>query len=206
MRCLVVHAHPVAESFNRALLERTVAGLHKAGHRVEVLDLYQIGYNPNLSTDEHRAYESIGRDHPDPVVASHIAAVQATDALVFVYPTWWSGLPAILKGWCDRTLLPHVAFDLDRQSRPDGGDEVTVTPRLSNITRVAGVTTYGSSRLQVRLMGDEGRRSVTRTVRMVCARRCRTTWLGLHRLDTVTDDDRRRFLDRVESTFQGWDR
>jgi len=81
-----------------------------------------------------------------------------------------------------------------------------VTPALDNITRLVGITTYGSGRTEVRLLGDAGRRTVTRTVRLVCARRCRTTWLGLHRLDTSTDGQRARFLDRVDATLRGLDR
>jgi len=202
MRCLVVHAHPDPESYSAALRDRAVAALTGSGHHVDVLDLYATGFDPNLSRAEHERYDTIAADHPDPVVTAHIQAVRAADTLVFVYPTWWSGLPAMLKGWLDRTLLPGVAFTL---SGEPGGPKV-VTPALDNITRLVGITTYGSGRTEVRLLGDAGRRTVTRTVRLVCARRCRTTWLGLHRLDTSTDGQRARFLDRVDATLRGLDR
>lgn len=202
MRCLVVHAHPDPDSYSTALRSRAVDALEAVGHEVEVIDLYGIGYEPNLSPAEHERYDTIADDHPDPVVTTHIEAVRAADALVFVYPTWWSGLPAILKGWLDRTLLPGVAFTLSAAGSDPEGARV-VTPALDNITRVVGITTYGSGRLEVVLLGDGGRRTVTRTVRLVCARRCRTTWLGLHRLDTASEEERARFLDRVDTTLRG---
>lgn len=49
-------------------------------------------------------------------LSRHAEALAWCDALIFVYPTWWQGLPAMLKGWLDRVLLPGIAFDL-----PAGG-------------------------------------------------------------------------------------
>ncbi len=194
MRCLVIHAHPDPESYSTALRERAVAGLQAGGHDVDVIDLYGLEFDPCLGEQEHIDYYSNGMNHPDPMVAEHITLLLAAEMLVFVYPTWWSGLPAILKGWLDRTLLPDVAFKL---TADDDGNDV-VRPNLDNVTRLVGITTYGSSRLDVALLGDAGRRTITRTVRLVCAKRCRTSWLGLHKLDGVAAEDRTDFLDRVE--------
>lgn len=196
-RCLVVHAHPNPESFNRALRDRAITALEQAGHIVDLIDLYDIGYRPSMSEREHVDYYTDGAAHPDPVVADHIERLTRADALVFIYPTWWSGVPAILKGWLDRTLLPDVAFTLE----PGSDGKSVVTPNLDNITRLVGITTYGSKQLEVRLLGDAGRRTVTRTVRMVCARRCRTKWLALHQLDTRTDAERTAFLQHVEAAL-----
>lgn len=196
-RCLVVHAHPNPESFNRAIRDRAITGLEQAGHTVDLIDLYDIGYRPCMSEREHVDYYTDGAAHPDPVVADHIERLTQADALVFIYPTWWSGVPAILKGWLDRTLLPDVAFTLE----PDSDGKSVVTPNLDNITRLVGITTYGSKQLEVRLLGDAGRRTVTRTVRLVCARRCRTKWLALHQLDTRSDAERAAFLQHVEAAL-----
>lgn len=194
-RCLVVHAHPNPESFNTAVRDRAVETLETAGHTVDLIDLYAIGYRPCMSEREHLDYYTDGTAHPDPVVANHIERLLAAEALIFIYPTWWSGLPAILKGWLDRTLLPEVAFTLE----PGPDHRAVVSPNLHNITRLIGITTYGSKRLEVQLLGDAGRRTVTRTVRLVCARRCKSTWLALHQLDTRTETERVAFLDRVEA-------
>ncbi|MEM9653609.1 MAG: NAD(P)H-dependent oxidoreductase [Actinomycetota bacterium] len=222
--CLVVHAHPDPNSFSAALRDRAVAALAATGATVQLIDLYRPRYQPMLTAREHRDYFSIASDHPDPTTAEHIAAITAADTLVFIYPTWWSGLPAIMKGWLDRTLLPDVAFTLTPSGVPGDDDQATapattgehnkdgeagewptgvVAPALTNITRIVGITTYGSGRAEVLLLGDAGRRTITRTVRLVCARRCRTTWLGMHRLDTATDEERARFLDRVETKLGG---
>ncbi len=199
MNCLVIHAHPDPESFNTAIRERAVAALERAGHQVDVIDLYGTGYDPAMSEREHVDYYTNGLDHPDATVAEHIEQLTRAQMLVFIYPTWWSGLPAIMKGWLDRTFLPEVAFTLGDPSADSADAKAEVRPNLTNGTRLVGITTYGSKRSDVALLGDAGRRTVTRTVRLVCAKRCRTTWLGLHQLDTTTAETRAAFLDRVEA-------
>ncbi len=199
---MLIHAHPDVESFSTALRERAVEALSDAGHEVEVIDLYQLDFDPCISEQEHIDYNTIGLDHPDPVTAGHIESLSRAEMLVFVYPTWWSGIPAIMKGWLDRTFLPEVAFTLDPDPSGDP-DKNVVRPNLSNIRRLVGITTYGSGRAEVAVLGDAGRRTVTRTVRLVCAKRCRTTWLGLHSLDTRSLEERTEFLDRVGSKLAG---
>lgn len=196
--CLVVHAHPDPESFSTAIRERAVATLQQAGHQVEVIDLYGIGYQPSMSEQEHIDYYTNGAAHPDPVVADHIESLQRADLIIFIYPTWWSGIPAILKGWLDRTLLPDVAFTLT----PGADGKAAVAPNLTNIRRLIGITTYGSKRSDVALLGDAGRRTIARTVRLVCAKRSRTTWIGLHQLDTRSTEERVEFLNHIETKLQ----
>jgi hypothetical protein len=67
----------------------------------------------------------------------------ARRALVFVYPTWWSGLPAILKGWLERVLVPGVGFVLDERTNK-------VRPGLGQVRHLVGISTYGSPRSYVR--------------------------------------------------------
>lgn len=201
MRCLIVHAHPDPQSYSAALADRAVTGLTAAGHDVDTIDLYDLhahGYDPCLSEAEHINYYTIGEAHPDPMVADHIERLTSTEALIFIYPTWWAGLPAILKGWLDRTFLPEVSFTL---SGPEGNQ--TVRPNLTGVRRLVGITTYGSGRTEVTLLGDAGRRTIKRSVRMVCGPRCRTKWLGLNRLDTADDATRAHFLAKVETEMAG---
>jgi len=191
VHALVVHAHPDPESYNSALRDATVRGLESAGHQVTVIDLYAEGFVPAMSAEERRSYET---DHPisDPLVEHHAALLREADALVFVYPTWWFGLPAILKGWLERVFVPGVAFHLDEATNK-------VVSDLRHIRRLVGVTTSGSPQWQVRVLGDTGRWTVMRTTRVLTAWRCKSTWLALGRLDGRTDDERRGFLARVEA-------
>ena len=140
MKVLVVHANPDPESFGSALRDAVVRGLKSADHNVTVIDLEAEDYQPVLTRADYDRYDRdgdpSGQGHPDPTVARHIDAVRAAEVLIFTFPTFWSGLPAVLKGWIDRTMLPGVSFSV----RANG----TIRGELGNVRRVVGVTTYGS--------------------------------------------------------------
>lgn len=195
MDVLVVCAHPDADSFNRAITDAVERGLARAGHRTTTLDLYALGFQAAMSPDEHRAYQAWapGSDDPpilDPMVAEHAELVRRASTLVFVYPTWWSQPPAVLKGWLERVLVPGVAFTFDA-----GGK---VRPGMQHIKRIIGISTYGAPWTYVKLLHDGGRRMITRALRLNCGLRTPTTWLGLYSVDTAGSEERDAFLDRVE--------
>lgn len=188
---LVIVAHPIADSLTHAAGAAAVAGLRAAHHRVRVLDLYAIGFRAAMTTAERRAYST---EAPvlDAMVAEHCQLLGRARRLVFVYPTWWSGPPAILKGWLERVLVTGVAFDLDPDTK-------RVRPAMGHIEHIVGISTYGSPRSYIAAINDNGRRIVTRSLRMVCGWRTATRWFGLYGVDTATDAERAAFLARIES-------
>ena len=191
MRALVVHAHPDPDSFSAALVGAVSQGLRSAGHEARVIDLYDEGFTAAMSTAERLAYHE-ATPIIDEQVRTHAEHVRWAEAIVFVYPTWWGGMPAVMKGWLERVLVPGVAFRLD--------DHDKVRPGMQHVRRLMGVSTYGSRRLYVALMNDGGRRTINRTLRMSCGWRTRTTWLGLYDMDHSTSDGRHAFLAKVEHT------
>lgn len=186
---LIVLAHPCEDSFAAAVARTATESMTAAGATVEVLDLYACGFTAVMSATERAAYMT---DTPisDPMVSDHAAAVNRADTLVFVYPTWWSGPPAILKGWLERVLVRGVAFDLDPRSG-------RIRPQLSHIRHIIGISTYGSPRHYVWAINDNGRRTLTRSLRLVAGWRTRTTWLGLYAIDTASERDRTAFMAKV---------
>lgn len=193
MNVLVVLAHPNADSFNHAIARQACGTLRGLGHDVHLLDLYALGVRAAMTADEHRAYHT---DQPvlDPLVTAHIELVRRAEALVFVYPTWWSSLPAILKGWLERVMVPGVGFVFD--------DAGKVRPGLKHIRRIVGISTYGSPRGYIFAINDNGRRTLTRALRMICGLRTRCRWLGFYAIDTSTADQRTAFLQRVEKRMR----
>ena len=191
MRALVLIAHPDRDSFCHAAAGRAVAGLRRAGHEIEVIDLYAQRYRAAMSLEERLAYET---DDPivDPQVAEHAGLLRRAEILVFVYPTWWSGLPAVLRGWLERTMVPGVSFHLDPRTNK-------VRPGLQHVHRIVGITTWRVSRPYALLVNDNGRRVITRALRMSCGLRTRTTWLACFGLGRSTVERRTAFLDRIES-------
>lgn len=193
MRVLLVYCHPRADSFCAVLRETVREALAARGHDVELLDLYAEGFLPALSADERARYHTEGDNLAG--VEPHVARLRAAEALVLVYPTWWYGMPAMLKGWFDRVWLPGVAFRLG-----DGAIE----PMLTNIRRIAVVTTYGSPRWLLWYLGWPDRRLLGRGLRRLCARGCRLDWLSLTRMDQRQRGELAAFRDRVAGHFARW--
>lgn len=190
MLVALVVAHPSPASYCHALAARAAAGLRAGGHEVHVIDLYDTGFRVAMTAEERQAYHG---DRPilDPIVEEHADLVTRAQALVFVYPTWWSGLPAILKGWLERVMVPGVGFRFDERTHK-------VRPGLGQVRHIIGISTYGSPRSYVRLINDNGRRTLTRALRMSCGLRARPRWFGLYAIDTSTLEAREEFAARVE--------
>ena len=113
---------------------------------------------------------------------------------MLVYPTWWAGQPAMLKGWIDRVWVAGVAYEL-----PEGANRIR--PRLHNIRRIVAITTHGSTKFVNALEGEGGKRIVTRSLRVLCSKRARTTWIALYNIDRSTDARRAAHLARVEQAM-----
>ena len=192
MRTLVLYCHPNPASFVAAARDRVLAGLDASDHEVRVTDLYADGFRPELSAEEHRV-------HLEPGAAAeldrYVDDLRWAEAIVLVYPTWWSGQPAMLKGWIDRVWACGVAWQL-----PEGA-QVT-RPLLTNIRRIAIVTTHGSSKWINALEGESGKRTAFRSIRAVCSRRIRTSWIAIYGLDRADDAKRGAWLDDVEARFR----
>ncbi len=193
MRVLLIYCHPRADSFCAALRDAVREALAARSHAVELVDLYAEGFTPALSAEERAAYNTEGGNLAG--VEAHVARLRAADALVLVYPTWWYGMPAMLKGWFDRVWVPGVAFRLG-----DG----PIEPLLTNIRRIAVVTTYGSPRWLLWYLGWPDRLLLGRGLRRLCARGCRLEWLSLTWMDQRERRDLEAFRDRVAGHFARW--
>lgn len=189
MRVVVVVAHPNPQGFSHAIASSAQTALASNGHEVTVLDLYAEGFRTAMTYDERRAYHG-ARPILDPVVARHAGIVKQAEALVFIFPTWWSTMPAILKGWLERVMVPGVGFLLDERQHVRRG--------LVDVHRIVGISTYGAPWFLVKAIHDNGRRTLMRALRLNTALLTRTSWLGLYKMDTRTAEQRASFLRRVE--------
>jgi NAD(P)H dehydrogenase (quinone) len=191
MRVLYVYCHPLPESFHAAIRADALAGLRAAGHDVDLLDLYAEKFDPVLSEEARRHYHDTSRNQSG--LESYIARLRSADALVVQFPVWCFGMPAMLKGFLDRMIMPGVAFDIS--------DPTRVKPMLGNIRRVAGIVTYGRPRWTAIAMGDPPRKVVRRYLRWFADRRARVDYHALYHMNVATDAQRGAFLAKVRSTM-----
>jgi putative NADPH-quinone reductase len=189
MKALVVYCHPKGGSFNAAVRDLVLAKLRAAGAEVRLTDLYARGFQPVLSTAEWEGYLDCPANCA--LVDRDVADLRWCDTLIFVYPTWWYGLPAMLKGWLDRVMLPDVAFLM-----PDGANK-TIRPGLRHITGLGVFTTCGASWWLTKLVGSPGKRTLTWGVGLLLARGARTVFAAHYLMDSSTEASRRAHLARV---------
>jgi NAD(P)H dehydrogenase (quinone) len=125
LNVLIVLAHPEPKSFNGAMFETAVATLGAEGHTVITSDLYRLGFDPvsdrrnfmsvadahylRLQAEERHATELGGFSQE---LEAEIAQVEAADLMIWQFPLWWFGLPAVLKGWVDRVFAAGRAYGL----------------------------------------------------------------------------------------------
>lgn len=102
---LIINGHPDPKSFGQALAEKYQHGAIQSGTSVDVIHLHQLTFNPNLQYGYRKRTEL----EPDLIEAQQ--KIKAASHLVFIYPTWWGTLPALLKGFIDRVFLPGFAFE-----------------------------------------------------------------------------------------------
>jgi putative NADPH-quinone reductase len=188
LKILYVYCHPLPESFHAGIRAKALAALQEAGHAVDLLDLYAENFDPVLSEDGRRHYDDIPRNRIG--LESYIARLTAADAIVMQFPTWCFGLPAMIKGFCDRVLMPGVAFDIS--------DPTQVKPILGNIRKVVGIVTYGRPWYMAKWMGDPPRKTVTRYLRWFTGGKASVDYLALYHLNVATAAQRSGFIARIE--------
>lgn len=106
MKLLAIYAHPNSPSLNRSILEVIEREADAKGHELKVRDLYALGFNAVLSANElHQGDGKVAED-----VREEQEFVNWADILIFIYPIWWYGQPAILKGWIDRVFTLGFAY------------------------------------------------------------------------------------------------
>lgn len=196
MKCLVVIAHPLPDGLCRALARTVVDALTSAGHEVQVEDLYASAFAPALTPAERLS------TYAPPYDASAIEPwaerLLAAEGLVLVFPTWWFGFPAVLKGWFDRVWAPGLAYD-------HADDYGPIRPRLKRLRRALAVTTLGSPWWVDRFLLHQPVRRVLGTALLgTCAPGCRFQMLSLYGVERIAPQRVERFSERIRGHLGRW--
>lgn len=111
MKVFVVYCHPSTKSFTHVMKEEFLHGLKDAGHSVVVSDLYQMNFMETLSEDEYLREAYYRSDIPvSSDVQEEQRKIQESDAIVFIYPVFWTEAPSKLVGWFDRVWSSGFAY------------------------------------------------------------------------------------------------
>ena len=107
MHVLVVLSHPEPKSFSRAVADAYCEGVEAAGHTWELADLYREGFDPVMSERDMQQFQGVPMPRD---VQAEQARVERSEAICLVFPTWWYGMPAMMKGWLDRVWSAGWAY------------------------------------------------------------------------------------------------
>ena len=167
MRVLLLDGYDPLDDDRRLVVE-AVEELEAGRHEVDLLAVRD--FDAVMSAAERTAYHS-----DQPVISDDVRdsadRLQIAEALLFCYPTVTFSVPATLKGWLERVMVPGVAFVFDDRHR--------VRPGMQNIRRIGAVTTSPHSRLVRFRARDAGKRTTARTLRLSAHKRCRTTFVSV---------------------------
>jgi NAD(P)H dehydrogenase (quinone) len=196
MRCLVVIAHPFSASLCGHLAQRIVQTLAAQAHEVTVLDLYAQEFSPALTLTERSSYYRSKYDSS--ALGKEIDQLLSAEALVLVFPTWWFGLPAILKGWFDRVWAPGIAYD-------HASDLGAITPRLHQLRHTLAITSLGSASWVDRfILRQPVKRQLKTAVLGTCAPKSSFQMLSLYKSEKLSAKDVERFNTRIVSAISRW--
>ena len=152
---LIIYAHPSHDGHNGYMLKAISKLLEEKSANFKVIDLYKINWNPSLKDDE--LYSSNRR-----AVAPETKALQedikSASRLIFIYPTWWQNMPAILKGFFDRVFVSLFGFTYKK----------IIPVGLLKGRRAAAFTTTSGPGLFFLLIGRPSLRLVTRYILFFC--------------------------------------
>lgn len=140
MKYLIIYAHPNESSLNNHLLKNLIDSLQKEQQVIEIRDLYKIQFNPVLSFADMEG-QRMGK--VDAAVKQEQEYISWADHIVFIYPIWWTGMPAIMKGYIDRVFSYGFAYRYDQ-----GVQKGLLTGKMATI-----INTQGKSKAEYENIG-----------------------------------------------------
>lgn len=112
MKHLIIYSHPNPQSFNQAILQTFKTQLEQRQDEVRVRDLYALSFNPVLAAEDFLSLQK-GKVPPD--IKTEQDHVRWAEVITFIFPIWWTGLPAMLKGYIDRVFSHGFAYSYGKE-------------------------------------------------------------------------------------------
>lgn len=193
MNHLIIYSHPNPASFNHALLEVLERTLRGKGHDVRVRDLYQLAFDPVLSGQDLKALQDGTK------IASSVLTEQEhvrwADQLTFIYPIWWTRMPAITCGYIDRVFSKGFAYDYG----PTG------LQKLLTGKKAYLVSTFGAPLSAVESSGAMA--AMNKINEQETFQFCGIELIGhqyFGSVPTVTDGERKKMLEEITRIAASW--
>jgi putative NADPH-quinone reductase len=189
MNIKIIYAHPYEGSYNRAILENTLAGLKEAGHTVDLLDLCKEDFNPVMRVED---LEAISRQTvADPKVLEYQGRIEKANHLVIIFPVWFECMPAILKGYFDKVFSNGWAYkSVEGKRQPVG--------QLTHLNATV-ISTMGMPKFVYNLFFNNALKGVLVKGVLKYSGVQKVKWFKLGGVQTVSNEKRTKWLHEIYS-------
>ncbi|MEA3448358.1 MAG: NAD(P)H-dependent oxidoreductase [Bacteroidota bacterium] len=184
MNTLIIYANYKEPSFNATVRDILGEVFYNNDHEVIIRDLYNIKFNPVLSKKD---LESIEQERYPAAITEEQKYIKRADVIAFVYPIWWSGMPAMLKGYIERVFLEGFAF-----CTADGKASPLLTDKKVMLFNTTGSTEFFQT--------EQQREAFTEITEKCIFEFCGMEILNhtyFHAVADVDDKTRKQYLDEV---------
>jgi NAD(P)H dehydrogenase (quinone) len=193
LNCLVVLAHPLNNSLCSHLSEETVNHMIQKGYKVIVKDLYKEKFDPVLTKSERTSYYEKRFDSSK--LKNDIEQLREAQILVLIFPTWWFGFPAILKGWFDRVWAPGYAYN-------HASNLGAITPCLEKLKKVNVITTLGAPWwVDFFILRQPVKKVLKIALLGACAKKCEFKMLSIYKSENLTTLKIKNFVKKIKAVF-----
>jgi NAD(P)H dehydrogenase (quinone) len=120
MKVFIVYCHPSEDSFTRHVRDAFIKGIVDSGHEYVLSDLYKMNFQTDMTESEYLRdayYNEVPKLAED--VLAEQEKINSSDAMVFIYPVFWTEAPAKLVGWFDRVWTFGFAYGTKRMKLLD---------------------------------------------------------------------------------------
>ncbi len=188
MKTVIIYAHPWDGSFNHHILTTTIEKLEAKGDLVDVIDLNKDEFDPVMHPADLRVFAK-GEYH-DAKAEDYTKRLQVADRAIFIFPIWWYGMPAILKGFFDKVMLKGTTYVEDEDHNLRG---------VLDIKESAVLTTGNISKEIFSYVGDPIHNTMIEGIfKMVGIEN--TTWL--HCKTVHLEESRIEFLEELNTYLE----
>ena len=184
MKILIVFTHPNPQGFNSAILKQVQTNLSEA-HSVKTLDLYAEQFDPILRFDENQKRRDLAKV---PEMEKYRDLVTWADHLIFIFPIWWSGMPAMLKGFIDRVFVADFAYSYKKV-----GLEGHLQGKSAWI-----ITTHNTPAFVLPFIQDYGKVLKNQILKICAVAPVKLTQLT--NVEKISDEQRQQFLETITQT------
>ena len=159
-------------------------------------DLYSDSFDPVLSSKERKSYYSGSYDSSE--IEAQTERLRNAQVLILLFPTWWFGFPAMLKGWFDRVWGPGIAYE-------HADDYGPIRSKLDNLERVLAITSMGSPWWIDRLVMWQPVKRVLKLALMgACAKGAKLQFLTLYNSENLNEQQASAFKERIDRALNIW--